>query len=166
VEPGFLLRSEISVPKRALAEFRSSSRNKTGSDSLPHNNQLEDSMTTSSGHTSAILASRVKGTTVYDGSGDKIGTVEDVVLDKTSNRIMFAALGFGGVLGMGEKYCPVPWSLLNYDENKGGYVVPLTKDRLKSAPAYELKDLTKHDGSLGDIREETYSYYNVSRDWQ
>jgi sporulation protein YlmC with PRC-barrel domain len=127
-------------------------------------------MTTSSGHTSAILASRVKGTAVYDGSGDKIGTVEDVVLDKTSNRIMFAALGFGGVLGMGEKYCPVPWSLLNYDENKGGYVVPLTKDRLKTAPAYELKDLTKNDGgagdSLGDIREETYSYYNVNRDWQ
>ena len=59
-------------------------------------------MTTSSGHTSAILASRVKGTAVYDGSGDKIGTVEDVVLDKTSNRIMFAALGFGGVLGLGE----------------------------------------------------------------
>jgi sporulation protein YlmC with PRC-barrel domain len=132
--------------------------------------KLEEFMTTSSGHTSAILASRVKGTAVYDGSGDKIGTVEDVVLDKTSNRIMFAALGFGGILGMGEKYCPVPWSLLNYDENKGGYVVPLTKDRLKTAPAYELKDLTKHDGSAGDslgnIREETYSYYNVSRDWQ
>ena len=127
-------------------------------------------MTTSSGHTSAILASRVKGTAVYDGGGDKIGTVEDVVLDKTSNRIMFAALGFGGILGMGEKYCPVPWSLLNYDKEKGGYVVPLTKERLKTAPAYELKDLTKHDGSagdsLGDIREETYSYYNVNRDWQ
>jgi sporulation protein YlmC with PRC-barrel domain len=123
-------------------------------------------MTTSSGHTSAILASRVKGTAVYNGSGDKIGTVEDVVLDKLSNRIMFAALGFGGMLGMGEKYYPVPWSLLNYDEDKGGYVVPLEKDRLEGAPSYDLKDLTKHDGSLGDIREQTYSYYNVNRDWQ
>src|SRR3954470_4586095 len=53
----------------------------------------EDFMTTSSGHTTAILASRVKGTSVYNGQGDKIGTVEDVVLDKQSNRIMFAALG-------------------------------------------------------------------------
>ena len=123
-------------------------------------------MTTSSGHTSAILASRVKGTAVYDGSGDKIGTVEDVVLDKRSNRIMFAALGCGGVLGLGEKYFPIPWSLLDYDEDKGGYVVPLTKDRFKDAPAYELKDLTKHDGSLGDIREKSYSYYNIDRDWQ
>jgi sporulation protein YlmC with PRC-barrel domain len=159
----------IFAPKRALAKFSANPSGFPQQDAhllVNARQQLEEFMTTSSGHTSAILASRVKGTAVYDGSGDKIGTVEDVVLDKTSNRIMFAALGFGGVLGMGEKYCPVPWSLLNYDENKGGYVVPLSKDRLESAPAYDLKDLTKHDGSLGDIREETYSYYNVSRDWQ
>ena len=125
----------------------------------------EDIMTTSSGHTTAILASKVKGTTVYNDAGDKIGTVEDVVLDKTSNRIMFAALGFGGVLGIGEKYYPIPWSLLDYSEAKGGYVVPLSKERIQNAPAYDLKDLTKHDGSLGSIREKTYSYYKVSRDW-
>jgi sporulation protein YlmC with PRC-barrel domain len=122
-------------------------------------------MATTSGHTTAILASKVKGTAVYSDSGDKIGTVEDVVLDKQSNQIMFAALGFGGVLGMGEKYYPVPWSMLIYDEDKGGYVVPLSKDRLENAPAYDLKDLTKHDGTLGTIREQSYSFYNISRDW-
>ncbi len=123
-------------------------------------------MTTSSGHTSAILASRVKGTSVYNNAGDKIGTVEDIVLDKQSNQIMFAALGFGGVFGLGEKYYPVPWSMLNYNEDKGGYVVPLNKDNIEKAPAYALKDLIKHDGSLGDIRTTTYDYYKVSRDWQ
>jgi len=122
-------------------------------------------MTTASGHTSAILASKVKGTNVYNEAGDKIGTVEDIVLDKQSNQILFAALGFGGILGMGEKYYPVPWSLLDYDEDKGGYVVPLSKDLLDNAPAYELKDLTKHDGSLRSIREQTYTYYRVSPDW-
>src|ERR1044071_7645985 len=103
-------------------------------------------MTTASGHTSAILASKVKGTSVYNATGDKIGTVEDIVLDKQSNQILFAALGFGGVLGIGEKYYPVPWSMLNYDEKKGGYVAPLNKDVIQNAPAYDLKDLTKHDG--------------------
>jgi PRC-barrel domain len=92
--------------------------------------------------------------------------VADIVLDKQSNRIMFAALGFGGFLGAGEKYYPVPWSLLDYDEDKGGYVVPLDKDRIQNAPAYDLKDLTKHDGSMGNIREESYNYYNINRDWQ
>ena len=123
-------------------------------------------MTTPSGHTTAILASKVRGTPVYNDTGDKIGTVEDIVLDKQSNQILFAALGFGGVLGMGEKYYPVPWSMLDYSEDKGGYVVPLNKESIKKAPAYELKDLTKHDGSLGSIREQTYSDYNVNRDWQ
>jgi sporulation protein YlmC with PRC-barrel domain len=123
-------------------------------------------MTTSSGHTTAILASKVKGTTVYNDAGDKIGTVEDVVLDKMSNQIMFAALGFGGVMGIGEKYYPIPWSLLKYNEDKGGYIVPLNKERIENAPAYDLKDLTKHDGSLGSVREKTYSYYKVNRDWQ
>jgi sporulation protein YlmC with PRC-barrel domain len=127
---------------------------------------MEDVMTTISGHTSAILASRVKGTSVYNDQGEKIGTVEDVVLDKQSNRIMFAALGFGGFLGMGEKYYPVPWSMLDYREDKDGYVIPLSKEKLENAPSYELNDLTKHDGTLGDIREKTYNYYRVSRDWQ
>ena len=48
----------------------------------------------------------------------------------------------------------------------GGYVVPLDKDSIKNAPAYDLKDLTKHDGSLSSIREQTYTYYNIDRDWQ
>ena len=122
-------------------------------------------MTTSSGHTSAILASKVKGTAVYNEAGDRVGTVEDVVLDKQTNQILFAALGFGGVLGLGEKYYPVPWSMLDYDEDRGGYVVPMDKDSLQQAPSYDLKDLTRHDGSLGTIRQTTYDYYKIDRDW-
>ncbi|MGN6517676.1 MAG: PRC-barrel domain-containing protein [Rhizomicrobium sp.] len=122
-------------------------------------------MPTASGHTKAILASKVKGTNVYNTSGDKIGEVEDVVLDKTSDHIMFAALGFGGMLGMGEKYAPVPWSMLDYQPDKGGYVVPMSEDMIKKAPVYDLSDLTKGDGAFSDIREKSYSYYNVKRDW-
>ena len=119
-------------------------------------------MPTPSGHTSAIRASKVKGTSVYNTAGESIGTVEDIVLNKTSNDIMFAVLGFGGFLGIGEKYHPVPWSLLDYDEDKGGYVVPLTKEVLQAAPAYDMDDLTKHDGQ---IRDTSYDYYKVERDW-
>ena len=122
-------------------------------------------MTTATGHTSAILASKVKGTAVYNAAGNKIGHVEDIVLDKLSDRIMFAALGFGGVLGMGEKYAPVPWSMLDYSKERGGYVVPMSEDQIKGAPAYDLKDLTKGDGEFGSIRERSYDYYKIQRDW-
>ena len=122
-------------------------------------------MTTASGHTSAILASKVQGTNIYNQAGDKVGQVKDIVLDKESDRILFAALGFGGVLGMGEKFYPVPWSVLDYSKDKGGYVIPVAQDVLDRAPTYRLEDLTRDDGQLGDIRANSYDYYNVERDW-
>jgi len=121
-------------------------------------------MPTVSGHSTAILASKVKGTPVYTSKGDQIGTVEDIVLDKMSNNIMFAVMGSGGLLGMGEKYRPIPWSVLDYDSDKGGYVVPVDKAMLESAPAYRMEDLTKGDGQVA-IRAETFSYYNAPQYW-
>ena len=120
-------------------------------------------MPTASGHTSAILASKVQGKPVYNSKGEKIGHVEDLVLDKLSNNIEFAVLGSGGVLGMGEKFYPVPWSLLDYDPDMGGYVVPLSEDTLDTAPAYRLEDLTKNDAN---IRVETFDYYKALRYWE
>lgn len=120
-------------------------------------------MPTTSGHTTAILASKVKGTAVFDTTGDKVGHVEDVVLDKLSNGIMFAAVGFGGIMGMGEKYAPVPWSVLDYSEDKNGYVVPMTKEELKKAPAYDLKDLVQGDGQAGKVRDMSFDYFKVPR---
>jgi sporulation protein YlmC with PRC-barrel domain len=124
---------------------------------------MEDFMPTTSGHTSAILASKVKGTAVFDTTGDKVGHVEDVVLDKLSNGIMFAAVGFGGIMGMGEKYAPVPWSVLDYSEDKNGYVVPMTKEELAKAPAYDLKDLVQGDGQAGKVRDMSFDYFKVPR---
>lgn len=120
-------------------------------------------MPTPSGHTRAILSSKVKGTAVYNTSGDKIGHVEDIVLDKMSNNIMFAVLGFGGVLGMGEKYHPVPWSVLDYNPDKGGYIVPMSQDVLEQAPTTCLEDVTKNDS---DLRTRTYDFYKAPHYWE
>ena len=57
--------------------------------------------------------------------------MEDVVLDKLSNNILFAVVGFGGFLGMAEKYHPIPWSSLDYDEGRQSYVVAFTKEQLQ-----------------------------------
>ena len=120
-------------------------------------------MATLSGHTSAIRAKKVIGTDVKDATGHSIGKVEDIVLDKLSSNIMFAIVGFGGFLGIGEKYHPVPWSTLDYDESEGGYIVNLSKDELKAAPAYSMDELIQGDGT--QFRERVYDYYNVPRYW-
>jgi sporulation protein YlmC with PRC-barrel domain len=120
-------------------------------------------MTTHTGHTAAIPASKVIGTSVYNTAGESIGAIEDVMLDKTSNGIMFAVIGFGGFLGIGEKYHAVPWSALDYSTERGGYVVPFSKDELKMAPAYSVKELTGDDGRTA--RDASYQYYKVDPYW-
>jgi sporulation protein YlmC with PRC-barrel domain len=120
-------------------------------------------MSTVSGHTTAIRSKKVVGTNVLDASGTKIGEVEDIVLDKLSGNVMFAVVGFGGVLGMGEKFHPVPWSTLSYDEDEGGYVVSITKEQLKSAPADSISALTQDDGTA--FRDRAYEYYKAPRTW-
>jgi len=120
-------------------------------------------MVTGSGHTSAIRAKKVIGTNVKDKSGQKIGEIEDVVLDKQSNSIMFAVVSFGGFLGAGEKFHPIPWAALDYDESASAYTVPYTKDQLKAAPAGSVSELVREGGLT--MRDQTYSYYKTPRYW-
>jgi sporulation protein YlmC with PRC-barrel domain len=87
-----------------------------------------------------IAAEKVNGTDVYNPEGDKLGEVEDIMLDKISGRVAYAVLSFGGFLGMGEKKYPLPWSTLSYDTRKGGYVVNIDKEMLKDAPSFEVDD--------------------------
>jgi sporulation protein YlmC with PRC-barrel domain len=120
-------------------------------------------MTTVSGHTEAIRAKKVIDTTVKDLQGNRIGEVKDIVLDKLSNNIMFAVVSFGGFLGIGEKYHPIPWALLDYDENDGAYVVDLTKEQLEAAPADDIQELLRDSGSA--YRDLAYDYYKQPRYW-
>ena len=121
-------------------------------------------MPTATGHTSAIRASKVIGANVYNVAGEKIGKVEDVVLDKQNNNIMFAIVGFGGFLGMNEKFHPLPWSTLDYQKGKEGYVVNVSKDQLKAAPADGIDELTLMEGD--GLRDQIYDYYKAPRYWQ
>ena len=120
-------------------------------------------MATASGHTPAICASKVIGTNVKDPTGKKIGEVEDVVLDKQSNSILFAIVSFGGFLGMAEKYHPLPWASLTYDQDENAYVVAYTKEQLQSAPAGSVDELTR-EGAVS-TRDRTYNYYKADRYW-
>lgn len=114
---------------------------------------------TSSARTSAICASKVIGTNVQDSTGRKIGEVEDVVLDKQSNSILFAVVSFGGFLGMAEKYHPIPWASLTYDGEEKAYVVAYSKEELEAAPAGSIDELTL-DGGV-PVRDRIHTYYKA-----
>lgn len=86
--------------------------------------------------TSLISASKVTGTSVYNTEGDLLGEIHDVMIDKVSGKIAYAVMSFGGFLGVGEQYHPLPWAALKYDTRQGGYVVGITKEQLQGAPVF------------------------------
>src|SRR5213592_1654844 len=92
---------------------------------------------TSSPQSHSLIASdRVEGTPVRRTDGEKIGTIERLMIDKVSGNVAYAVLSFGGFLGMGQKHLPVPWTRLNYDAKLGAYHLDLTDEELARAPSY------------------------------
>jgi hypothetical protein len=106
-----------------------------------------------------ISSDRVEGTNVYNPAGDKLGSIDYLVVDKRSGQVRYAVLEFGGFLGMGTDRYPLPWSLLKYDVDKGGYEVPLDKETLEGAPRYSDDDSRpSYDENYG---RDVYDYYGA-----
>jgi hypothetical protein len=81
-----------------------------------------------------IASNKVEGTAVYNSKGDHLGSVHNFMVDKFTGQVGYAVLSFGGFLGIGESYHPLPWKALTYDRQLGGYVVDLDPERLEGAP--------------------------------
>lgn len=110
--------------------------------------------------TSNLIASdKVEGTPVFGIDGKKIGRIENVMIDKITGQVAYAVLSFGGFLGLGTDHYPLPWSMLKYDENMGGYVVNITKDQLKNAPKFQEDE--DFDWSDRDRGRQIESFYMV-----
>ena len=103
-----------------------------------------------------ISSSDVEGTKVYNRQGDTLGSIDDLVVDKVSGRVRYAALEFGGFLGMGTDRYPVPWSTLKYDTGKDGFVVDIDKSTLEKAPRYAEDTRPEYTEEYG---RKVYDFY-------
>ena len=101
-----------------------------------------------------IAADNVEGTAVYNSAGEKLGSVEDIMLDKMSGKACYAVLSFGGFLGMGTKQYP---EKLTYDTSMGGFVVNIDKATLESAPVYTEDGMRETDWRAVDTHYSTGS---------
>jgi hypothetical protein len=87
--------------------------------------------------TDLIASNKVEGTAVYNRQGEKLGEVYNFMVGKRSGEVAYAIMSFGGFLGIGQKYHPLPWNALTYDTSKKGYVTDADKERLMRAPSYQ-----------------------------
>ena len=93
--------------------------------------------TTDRRETETLIGSdKVDGTTVYGSDGNSVGEIERVMIDKITGKVAYAVMSFGGFMGIGEDYYPVPWPALTYDTSLGGYKTNITREQLDRAPKY------------------------------
>jgi hypothetical protein len=83
-----------------------------------------------------LISARVDNTPVYDSAGRKLGVIYSFHIDRLSGRVEYAVLSFGGLLGLGQSYHPVPFKLLHVNQEKGGYTIRADKEMLKGSPSY------------------------------
>jgi hypothetical protein len=100
---------------------------------------------------SLVPSDRVEGTPVHGRNGEKLGTIERLMLDKTSGMVAYAVVKSGGLLAVHHHY-PLPWQTLRYNATRHCYDVDLTLEELRSGPN-ELDDTFDWgDRSLAEMR--------------
>jgi len=112
-------------------------------------------------------ASKLIGADVENPRGDNLGDIKDIVLDPQTGRIVYAVLGFGGFLGMGEKYFAIPWAALTPKEKRPGevdkFMLNADQEKLKNAPGFDKNNWPNMaDRSWG---EQIHAYYGISPYW-
>jgi len=116
-------------------------------------------MATEERETAGLIGSdKVEGTNVYGATGEKIGSIERVMIGKRNGHVTYAILRFGGFLGIGSDYYPIPWASLNYDPSLGGYRTNTTEQKLQGGPKYTGDSWDWADRERG---RRVYDYYGA-----
>lgn len=110
-----------------------------------------------------IASDRVEGTSVRRPKGDKIGSVQRLMIDKVTGKVAYAVLSFGGFLGIGSNHLPIPWALLDYNVELDAYELDLSDEVLRKAPSSP----ENADFDYGDRVDEArlYAYYGAAPYW-
>ncbi|RVV99167.1 PRC-barrel domain containing protein [Mesobaculum littorinae] len=111
--------------------------------------------------TRALVAStEVDGTEVYSPTGDHLGHIDHLMIDKVSGRVAYAVMAFGGFMGMGEEHHPIPWAKLRYDPTRGGFTSDVTREEVEGAPS---RPRDWRDDRAWE--ESAFSHYGVTPYW-
>jgi hypothetical protein len=110
-----------------------------------------------------ISSDKVDGTTVKNRRAETLGSIYQLMIDKYTGKVAYAVMSFGGFLGIGERYHPLPWSKLTYDQKLGAYVVDLDKRLLEGAPTFGRNETVNWEDRLWGQR--VHDYYNVPPYW-
>jgi len=91
-------------------------------------------------HPQVEKASKLIGMAVQNNEGEKVGKVEELVLDAGRQRVSYAALSFGGILGVGDKYFAIPWPAFEYQPAQNNLLLNISKSEFESASGFDKEN--------------------------
>lgn len=106
-----------------------------------------------------IASNKVEGTAVYSRDGERLGSIYNFMVDKFSGKVEYAVMAYGGFMGVGERYYPLPWRTLTYDTRAGGYRIDMTRNDLRSAPSFDRDTEPRFDRNYGS---RVHDYYGLN----
>lgn len=111
-----------------------------------------------------MAADTLRGDSVFNTQGEKLGEIHDIMLDVPNGRIAYAVLAFGGVMGIGDKLFAIPWNALTLDADRRCFVLDIEKERLRNAPGFDKR----HWPSMADPGwvGEVHSFYGSRGYWE
>lgn len=83
-----------------------------------------------------LSAATITGDEVFNLEDEKLGTIQDIMLDMQNSKIRYAVLSSGGFLGMGDRLFAIPWSALQIDGPHKRFTLDVEVERLKAAPGF------------------------------
>lgn len=93
------------------------------------------------GDQSVLRAEDILGMSVRNAKGKGLGDVKDLMVDlEHPGCIRYAALDYGGILGLGDKLFAVPWDAMTVrrDAEDGAFLeLDVTEESLKDAPGFD-----------------------------
>lgn len=113
--------------------------------------------------TQALSASSITGTDVVNLQGENLGHIEDVMIDLTTGRILYAVLSFGGILGIGDKLFAVPFQAFTINQADETFMLDMDKERLENAPGFDKDDWPATSDTRFNTR--VYEYYQIEPYW-
>jgi sporulation protein YlmC with PRC-barrel domain len=103
------------------------------------------------------------GGTIYDTQDKDVGKMDDLMIDLQSGYLASAIMSAGGILGVGDKYYPLPLEVLSFDPVKKSFYLSVDKETVREAPAFDKDRLPMIDRQgLVDI----YAAYGYTPYWR
>lgn len=96
-----------------------------------------------------ISTDDIRGKSVHGRDGDKIGTIDKIIIDERTGHVAYFVVSTGGFLGLGQSYHPIPWAAFRYDEKRSGYAVAIDRRLLEGAPSFRPDSAPVFDEAYG-----------------